>query len=303
MNRPVMEKLEKLETKLETQIKTEVNSKLETINKNLVFFINQSLDITKVKTQPSLVHIQKQQLDVLRRYDAFLKTIDVEYFLIYGSLLGVIRNKSFIPWDDDVDTGMFHEDFHIILENEKKLKDFGLGLSSPHTQENNFIRPGWHKIFDLKNTNFHIDVFLFDIINDKDKNKILETKTKYFYLAEKERWRYTQGKLPLETLKDKIKELNKSYSSELDFTTKEKATKDSYIIPTFTNFNSQNLTKFEYIFPIQKAEFSVIRGAEPKLTVPIPNKSEEMVIDFFGKDYMSFPNTIFPLHPFHFDKE
>ncbi len=303
MNRPVMERLDKFETQLKTKLEKDVNLKLETINKNLVFFINQSLDITKVKTRPSLVHIQENQLDVLRRYDEFLKTIGVEYFLIYGSLLGVIRNKSFIPWDDDVDTGMFHEDFHKILENEKKLKEFGLGLSSPFTQEDNFIRPGWHKIFDLEKTNFHLDIFLFDIVKNRDKKKILETKTKYFHSAEIERWRYTQGKLQLETLKDKLNQLKKVYSSELDFTTKEKATKDDYIIPTFTNFNSQNLTKFGYVFPIQKAEFSVINNREPKLVVPIPNKSKEMIIDFFGKDYMSFPNTIFPLHPFHFDKE
>lgn len=287
INGPVMERLDKLET----------------INKNLVFLINQTVDITKVKTLPSLANVQKEQLDVLRRYDEFLKSIDVEYFLIYGSLLGVIRNKSFVPWDDDVDTGMFHEDFYKILENEKQLKEFGLGLSSPFTQENNFIRPGWHKIFNLEKTNFHIDIFLFDIVNNKDKKKILKTKTKYYHLAEKERKRYLGGGLQIETLKDKLNQLNKTYFTELDFTTKEKATKDSYIIPTFTNFNSQNLTKFEYVFPIQKAEFSVLSDIEPTLIVPIPNKSEEMVIDFFGKDYMFFPNQIFPLHPFHFDKE
>lgn len=302
MNKPVMEKLEKIEKNIH-KFENKVETELEVLNKNLLFLINQTVDITKVKTPASLVHVQTEQLDVLRRYDAFLKAINVEYFLIYGTLLGIIRTKSFVPWDDDVDTGMFHEDFYKILENEKLLKEYGLGLSSPFTKENNFIRPGWHKIFNLKKPSFHIDIFLFDIVSSKDNKKILETKSKYYYLAEKERKKYLNGAFKIETLSEQLTQLNKMYYSELNFTTKDKANKDDYIIPTFTNFNSQNLTKFGYIFPIQKAAFSVLSDTEPILTVPIPNQSEDMLIDFFGKDYMSFPNKLYPLHPFHFEEE
>lgn len=54
---------------------------------------------------------QAQIYCLLKKFDAFCRNNDIEYFLIYGTMLGAIRHQGFIPWDDDVDLAMDSENF------------------------------------------------------------------------------------------------------------------------------------------------------------------------------------------------
>lgn len=55
--------------------------------------------------------IKQQLLVLLLELDRFCKVHDIKYQLAYGTLLGAIRHKGFIPWDDDVDVVMSRPEY------------------------------------------------------------------------------------------------------------------------------------------------------------------------------------------------
>ena len=54
---------------------------------------------------------QLHLLDTLKEFDAFCREQGIVYYLAYGSLLGTVRHKGFIPWDDDADLWMDRENY------------------------------------------------------------------------------------------------------------------------------------------------------------------------------------------------
>ena len=63
----------------------------------------------------SLQELKEIELDILKVFDTFCKEHNIRYFLSHGTLLGAIRYKKFIPWDDDVDVLVPREDYERLL--------------------------------------------------------------------------------------------------------------------------------------------------------------------------------------------
>lgn len=61
----------------------------------------------------SLDEIKKVELGILTEFDRFCTTNGLKYSLAEGTLIGAVRHKGFIPWDDDIDVLMLREDFDI----------------------------------------------------------------------------------------------------------------------------------------------------------------------------------------------
>lgn len=59
----------------------------------------------------SLRELQLLQLDAMKSIHAVCVQEGINYYMIGGTLLGAIRHRGFIPWDDDIDIAMFRCDY------------------------------------------------------------------------------------------------------------------------------------------------------------------------------------------------
>lgn len=95
-------------------------------NDNSVFMFSDSYD-------GKLENIQQILLGFLLEVDRICKKHNIKYFLGGGSLLGAVRHKGFIPWDDDADVMMLRKDYDRFLS---VLPDELPGYLFAQTQEN-----------------------------------------------------------------------------------------------------------------------------------------------------------------------
>ena len=65
--------------------------------------------------------MKKVELELIKKIDKICRDNDIKYSLMDGSLLGAVRHKGFIPWDDDIDIMLPRPDFlklrQILLNN------------------------------------------------------------------------------------------------------------------------------------------------------------------------------------------
>lgn len=54
------------------------------------------------------------ELNILEELDRICKKHGLRYFAAFGTLLGTVRHKGFIPWDDDIDVVMFRKDYETL---------------------------------------------------------------------------------------------------------------------------------------------------------------------------------------------
>lgn len=58
-----------------------------------------------------LQQLKELQIQILDHVAEFCCTHQINYWLDSGTLLGAIRHKGYIPWDDDIDLGMLRDDY------------------------------------------------------------------------------------------------------------------------------------------------------------------------------------------------
>lgn len=140
-------------------------------------------------TSDELRKLQLKELDILKHFHDFCTKNDITYFLCGGCLIGSLRYKGFIPWDDDADVFMPRADYEIFINEWQKQKADGRFVLLNETDET-FTRNCFATLVDTSMTlikNYQQDLKIphgvaFDIFPiDPRPNKKSQKYLQYFW--------------------------------------------------------------------------------------------------------------------------
>ncbi|EGT3616174.1 LicD family protein [Clostridium perfringens] len=254
--------------------------------------------------EASLKEAQELMTTILKDIDTICKKNNIDYWIESGTLLGAVRHKGFIPWDDDIDIGMLREDYNKFIEiASRELKD-DIILCNFKNEKNvqyqwSKVKHKYSKIIEEGNTSensgLFVDIFPYDFYSRKgnDFSSILKkTYKKKFAVL------HYSG-LDNKSIicnSDRIKKyickilkkvfLNKTFNELCNevvgkIPVKEREENDvlSYGIEV-TAYD--NYLEYEDIFPLKEINFE-------NITVKSPNKKEKYLKNLYGENYMELP--------------
>lgn len=121
-----------------------------------------------------LCQYQKHLSETLREFDSLCREHNIVYYLAYGTLLGAVRHKGFIPWDDDADLWMDRDNY---AKLEKLMKGDHHQLTK-NVYVTMGIRPElWSPPY------AYIDIFILDCVPKAKTMAIVKEKiAKFLYM-------------------------------------------------------------------------------------------------------------------------
>lgn len=152
----------------------------------------------KLIINENLRKLQLTQLEILKVIDVFCKENNIKYSLYAGSLLGAVRHKGFIPWDDDLDICMARNEYNRFIRQWLEHSPKGYLLQNKETE------PGFTQSFTKirkdhttflqemdKKGKYHsgifVDVFPIDRMPDEGiKKKIFDFRCMLYQLYTRE---------------------------------------------------------------------------------------------------------------------
>ena len=78
----------------------------------------------------SLSEIQKIQINILETIKPILDSLNIKYSLAYGTLIGAVRHKGYIPWDYDIDICLPRSDYNKLLAETRNKNYNGIEIVS-----------------------------------------------------------------------------------------------------------------------------------------------------------------------------
>jgi len=242
------------------------------------------------------------QLDMLNEFDKVCEKYNLKYFLDFGTMLGAVRHKGYIPWDDDVDVSMLREDYEKFIQvapNEFKYpyffqnaytdKDIVHGFSKLRRSDTCEIIKGDLQYGYRYNQGIWIDIFVMDgLPQDEQQQKAIDARRDKFY--------YTLFMLVRPSKKADIKYLPKmlryAYYNLITGGREKEFTRFNDFAQQFSGSNIVGHLMFynSYRFRRELLE-DLIRVPFENLMLPIPRGYDEYLRTVYGDSYMTPKRT------------
>lgn len=126
--------------------------------------------------------LQLTQLEILKVFDGFCSIHNLRYSLYAGSLLGAVRHKGFIPWDDDLDVCMERAEYDrfiglwmkapvagYVLQNKENSKYFDQSFTKLRKDHTTFLQDAGE--IGNHHTGIFLDIFPMDRIPNGTWNR------------------------------------------------------------------------------------------------------------------------------------
>ena len=120
--------------------------------------------------------IKRISLDILTDIDSFCLSHNIRYSIAFGTLLGAVRHKGFIPWDDDVDIMMLREDYKRFCDeytsdrfkvaSSEKNENCFVSYGRVYDYKETYSRSRWPWLIPEENIGVWIDIFPIDAVSD-----------------------------------------------------------------------------------------------------------------------------------------
>ena len=244
------------------------------------------------------------EINILVEFMRVCNKNKLKYFVAHGTLLGAVRHKGFIPWDDDIDVNMPRKDFDKLVKLSKKEFEEPFFFQVVSNDKNSFSGTGKLRISTATGMDFQdigantnnglfIDVFPMDgIIEDEKKRKKQSKKVEsyrglllakiygerldYYHQYEKDEWEKLTKKAKLFSQNYLIYKFNKWCKKYSNSTIEREG-----IISFITDYTCCYWYKEDYENLIM-LDFETIK-------VPAPQNYQRCLSIKWG-DYMKMPN-------------
>ena len=263
----------------------ELEQKLNTYE----YMQNYFIDVTKLpKARGTLRKVQKIQANFLHILHLILKKYNISYWINYGTLLGAVRHKGFIPWDDDLDLGMMREDYLKVPEIfNKELSSYGFSI-----RLDSAIKFYWEyspsQRFQLGEIYPH-DLY-FKKITDENEKKDLDKKAnlcyqeflKEFDLRESRKSFALYNEIEFNKIQKLIEKLTKNIVLDNN---KEISDGNIFVGAEILPYGCANNYTYDTIFPLKELSFE-------GCVVNVPSDYDKYLTTLFGNYWLLPKNTI-----------